>query len=44
MIRSAAIMYAIRAGISSELPAFAYWSDQGITVFILAAGVGWWRE
>ncbi|MBS0347333.1 MAG: response regulator [Proteobacteria bacterium] len=40
----AAFMYAIQAGISSELHAFAYWSYQVLTVFILAAGVGWWRE
>ena len=44
LIILAAFMYAIRAGISSELHAFAYWSYQVVTVFILAAGVGWWRE
>jgi signal transduction histidine kinase/CheY-like chemotaxis protein len=44
LIILAAFIYAIRAGISSEFHAFAYWSYQVLTVFILAAGVGWWRE
>ena len=40
----AAFLYAMwwHAGLST--PQAAYWSYHVVTVFILAAGIGWWRE
>jgi diguanylate cyclase (GGDEF)-like protein len=40
----AAFLYALwsHAGLSTQLA--GYWSYHVVTVFILAAGIGWWRE
>ena len=40
----AAFLYALwgHAGLSAQQA--AYWSHHVVTVFILAAGIGWWRE
>jgi diguanylate cyclase (GGDEF)-like protein len=40
----AAFLYALwaRAGLSDQLA--AYWTYHVVTAFILAAGIGWWRE
>lgn len=35
---------AMQAGLGADLGAFCYWSYHVVTLFILAAGIGWWRE
>jgi len=44
MTITAAFLYALwgHAGLSAQQA--AYWSYHVVTVFILAAGIGWWRE
>jgi diguanylate cyclase (GGDEF)-like protein len=40
----AAFLYALWAHAGLSTPYAAYWSYHVVTVFILAAGIGWWRE
>jgi len=35
---------AMQAGLGTDVGAFFYWSYHVVTLFILAAGIGWWRE
>lgn len=37
-------LFAVYTGVANQPGAFAYWSYHVVTVFMLAAGIGWWRE
>jgi signal transduction histidine kinase/DNA-binding response OmpR family regulator len=39
-----AFLLAVNLGIASQAAGFAYLAYHVVTVFILAAGIGWWRE